>query len=110
MLLAMICEECGQEVESFVCRDCQAKRTRRGMLRHQRRFLETWLAGGIDLRVKRLGGVLHLELFDDRWHSYCDREMFAVTDRAYVRTVPPDLCPDCFKVFDGLVLDLAKEV
>jgi hypothetical protein len=31
------------------------------MLLHQRRFLQTWLAGAIRLRVKRKDGVLHLE-------------------------------------------------
>ena len=109
MLVRMICAECGTEHKGHVCRLCQARRVRAGMLRHQRRFLQTWLAGDIDLRVKRVEGVLHLELFDDRWHSYCDREMFAVQQRAYVRDVPLDLCPKCIEVFDQLVA-AAKEV
>jgi hypothetical protein len=104
----MICPECGIEVKGHVCRACQAKRTRSGMLRHQRRFLQTWLAGEIDLRVKRVDGVLHLELFDDRWHSYCDTEMFAVTQRAYVQQLPADLCPACITIFNELVT-AAKE-
>jgi hypothetical protein len=104
----MICSECGTEVKGHVCRACQAKRTRQGMLRHQRRFLQTWLAGEIDLRVKKLAGVLHLELFDDRWHSYCDTAMFAVSQRQYVRALPADLCPACITIFNELVAK-AKE-
>ena len=104
----MICSECGLELKGQICRACQARRTRQGMLRHQRRFLETWLAGEIDLRVKRLNGVRHLELFDDRWHSYCDTAMFSVTQRDFVRTIPGDLCPDCLRVFHEL-LDKARE-
>jgi hypothetical protein len=99
----MICGECGRKVKGMVCRVCQAARTRRGMLQHQRRFLQTWLEGAIDLRVKRAAGALHLELFDDRWHAYCGAEMFAVTKRDFVRELPADLCPGCLKIFDELV-------
>jgi NMD protein affecting ribosome stability and mRNA decay len=109
MLVRMICTECGREVKGHVCRACQAARTRAGILRHQRRFLQTWLAGEIDLRVKWMGDVLHLELFDDRWHSYCGAEMFEVSQRAFVRDLPADLCPDCAKIFNELVA-AAKEV
>ena len=109
MLVPMICGECGQEVKGHVCRACQARRVRAGMLRHQRRFLMTWVKGQIDLKVKRVEGVLHLELFDDRWHSYCDREMFSVTTREFVKQPPADLCPECRKVFDGLVAEATKE-
>jgi hypothetical protein len=105
----MICTQCGQEVRGHVCRACQALRTRRGILLHQRRFLATWLAGQIDLRVKRIDGVLHLELFDDRWHSYCGVEMFSAVDREFVKLPPADLCAACLKVFDGLIAE-AKEV
>ncbi|HZF24015.1 MAG TPA: hypothetical protein VE030_11195 [Burkholderiales bacterium] len=105
----MICPECGIEVKRHVCRACQAKRTRAGMLRHQRRFLQTWLAGQIELRVKRVAGVLHLELFDDRWHSYCDTEMFSVHQRDFVRELPADLCPACITIFHEQVA-AAKEV
>lgn len=109
MLVAMICGECGQEIEGQVCRECQKKRARLGMLRHQRRFLKTWLAGEIDLRVKRVRGVLHLELFDDRWHSYCDLDTFEVMEREYVKQLPADLCPGCLEVFNSLIAE-AKEV
>jgi hypothetical protein len=105
----MICTECGKELKGHICRECQAKRTRAGMLKHQRRFLQTWLKGDINLRVKRVQGVAHLELFDDRWHSYCDRTMFAESKREFVREIPPDLCAECLKVFDGLIAE-AKEV
>ena len=101
----MQCAECGKDLEGFVCRDCQARRVRAAMLKHQRRFLQTWLDGQIDLRVKRVDGVLHLELYDDRWHSYCDRELFTVRDREYSRDLPADLCPDCLAVFNGLVAE-----
>lgn len=105
----MTCTECGAEHKGYVCRPCQARRVRAGMLRHQRRFLQTWLAGQIDLRVKRVAGTLHLELFDDRWHSYCNREMFSTPHRQYVRELPADLCPDCITIFNELVA-AAKEV
>jgi len=104
----MICQECGNEVKGWVCRPCQAKRTRAGMLRHQRRFLQTWVAGQIDLRVKRLGGVLHLALFDDQWHSYCDTELFAVSRAEVTRQLPADLCAECLKVFNGLVSEAER--
>jgi len=101
----MICTECGVDVKGFVCRACQARRARAGLLKHQRRFLQTWLAGEIQLRVKRLDGVLHLELFDDRWHSYCGVDMFDVFERQFVRAVPGDLCPACITVFNNLVAE-----
>jgi hypothetical protein len=100
----MTCPECGKEIKGYVCRDCQKVRTRHGMLLHQRRFIETWLAGSIDLRIKRKDSVRHLELFDDRWHSYCDIEMFEVTSREFTRTIPDDLCPACLKIFNELVV------
>jgi hypothetical protein len=105
----MKCSECGRDVK-LVCRFCQAARARRGLLLHQRRFLQTWLAGSIHLRVKRAtDGVLHLELFDDRWHSYCDVAMFDVTERQLVKEVPPDLCAACKTVFDELVAKASAE-
>ena len=96
-------------MKRYVCRDCIARRARAGLLRHQRRFLQTWLAGEIQLRVKRLAGQLHLELFDDRWHSYCGKEMFTVFERQFVTELPADLCPECIVVFHQLVHE-AKEV
>jgi len=109
MLVGMICRECGRECK-LVCRSCQAARARRGLLLHQRRFLQTWLAGELPLKVKRtIDGVLHLELFDDRWHSYCDAPMYEVTDRQLVREVPAELCAGCRKVFDELVAKAAVE-
>jgi hypothetical protein len=104
----MICAECGREVER-VCHVCQAARARRGLLRRQRRFLHSWLAGKLELRVKRKDGVLHLELFDDRWHSYCDVAMFDVTEHQKVREIPRDLCPECLKVLDELVFKTKSE-
>jgi hypothetical protein len=105
----MVCPECGREVKR-VCRDCQAARTRRGMLLHQRRFLQTWLAGTLDLRVRQQDGTLHLELFDDRWHGYCGAPMFTVTDRRRVREIPPDLCAECTKIFNDLAQKAGSEV
>ena len=105
----MICIECGREMK-IVCRFCQAARTRRGMLLHQKRFLQTWLVGEIDLRVKRKDGILHLELFDDRWHSYCDLAMFDVPRSEFVKNPPGDLCGDCLKVFKDLVEKAGKSV
>ena len=106
MLVRMICPECGQAIK-LVCRDCQRKRAHRGLLLHQRRFLITWLAGAIELRVRPQGDRLHLELFDDRWHAYCGADMFTVTPRQLVREVPAGLCEDCLKVFDQLVAQYA---
>jgi hypothetical protein len=98
----MICPECGKQVKGYVCYPCQAVRTYKGMILHQRRFLETWLEGTIDLRIKRINGTLHLELFDDRWHAYCGKEMFSVTDREYMKELPPELCPACYEVFQQI--------
>ena len=61
--------------------------------------MQTWLAGEIDLRVKRVQGVTHLELFDDRWHSYCDLAMFEEKKSEFTRELPLELCPDCHKIF-----------
>jgi hypothetical protein len=98
----MLCTKCGREIKR-VCRDCQAKQAHRGMLLHQRRFLQTWMVGGLPLRVRAKGDVVHLELFDDRWHGYCGESMFALTERRLVRQLPPDMCPECVKVFHELV-------
>jgi len=98
-----ICPECGCEVK-LVCRDCQRKRARRGLLQHQRRFLQTWLAGETELRIRPFAGVTHLELFDDRWHAYCGADMFTGAElRQRVRELPGDLCSECRSVFDELV-------
>ena len=102
----MLCNQCGNTSKGVVCIPCRTRRTRIGMLVHQRRFLETWLTGGIPLRVTRADGVPHLQLFDDRWHTYCDIELFAVppvTERH--QEVPEDLCRDCLTTF----LQLADE-
>jgi hypothetical protein len=72
------------------------------MLLHQRRFVETWLQGTIDLRIKRFNGTLHLELFDDRWHAYCGAAMFSVVNREFHRDLPVDLCPECYQVFQRI--------
>jgi hypothetical protein len=98
----MTCVSCGKEVKR-VCRDCQAKRARDGMLLHQRRFLQTWLAGGIELRVREYNGSPHIELFDDRWHSYCGIPMMTLTNRRRVRELPDEVCTECREVFQGLV-------
>jgi hypothetical protein len=104
----MICTRCGRGVKR-VCRDCQAAQARTGLLMHQRRFLQTWLAGEIDLRVRDQLGRLHLELFDDRWHSYCGVAMFDVTERRRVRDLPPELCADCVNIFNELVAKAGSE-
>jgi hypothetical protein len=104
----MICTECGREVKR-VCRDCQRDRAYRGLLLHQRRFLQTWLAGAIELRVRTYDGALHMELFDDRWHAYCGAAMMQYTERRRVRELPADLCPGCLKVFNELTAKAAVE-
>ena len=105
----MICTECGREVKR-VCADCRAKRARAGMLLHQRRFLQTWLAGGIDLRVRRKGDTLHAELYDDRWHAFCGIDMYENPALVFMRQMPADICPDCRAVFDQLVDQARQEV
>lgn len=94
-----VCDRCGQDYEGFYCANCEALRSRNGLLAHQRRFIETWAAGLIDLRLKNSGGALHLELYDDRWHSYCGKPMFDTPDRTFAKDLPVDLCPDCAAVF-----------
>jgi hypothetical protein len=103
MLVGMICGECGATVKR-VCRDCQALRARAGMLMHQRRFLQTWAVNGIDLRVRDVDGVCHLELFDDMWHGYCGHPLPLVgSPRRRVRVLPADLCSGCRTVLDELL-------
>jgi hypothetical protein len=104
----MICKQCGREIKR-VCRDCQAAQAYRGMLMHQRRFLQTWLAGQIELRVRPQGDVLHLELFDDRWHGYCGATMFVLTPRRLVRNIPADLCPACLTILNELAAKASQE-
>lgn len=103
----MTCPECKREFKGFVCRDCQQKRVRIGMLLHQRRFVETWQEGMIDLRLKRRAGILHLELWDDCWHAYCGCELFAITAREFRRELPPDLCGQCYHAFQEIRAQLA---
>jgi hypothetical protein len=104
----VICGECGATVKR-VCRDCQARRARNGLLLHQRRFLQTWAVKAIDLRMRDFDGVPHVELFDDPWHGYCGMALsptgphLATTGRRRVRELPADLCPACRRVFDQLL-------
>jgi hypothetical protein len=98
----MTCPECHREFKGFVCRVCQQKRQRIGILLHQHRFVQTWQQGMIDLRLKRRAGVLHLELFDDAWHAYCGCELFGVTARDFRRELPPDLCRPCYDAFQEI--------
>jgi hypothetical protein len=35
--------------------------------------------------------------------------MFVITERSFLKEPPADLCPECLKVFNGLVAE-AKEV
>lgn len=93
----------------LVCRDCQAAQARRGLLLHQRRFLQTYLAGKLSLRVREQQGKLHLELYDDRWHGYCGTPLFNVTPRRLVSELPPEICTECRATFDGLLAAAAKE-
>ena len=105
----MICETCGREVKR-VCRECQRERARAGLLLHQRPFLRTWLAGTIELRVREYNGATHIELFDDRWHSYCYLDMFEHPERRRrVRELPAELCVQCRKIFDELVAKASQE-
>lgn len=113
----MICATCGREVKR-VCRDCQADRARSGILEHQRRFLETWLQGTMDLRLRLFGGVWHLELFDARWHAYCGARLFqsGSADYSYppgerrrTKELPPDLCSGCTQIFNELVTKARTE-
>lgn len=56
------------------------------------------------MRVTRKAGVPHLQLFDDRWHTYCDIDLCAVppvTEKH--QEVPEDLCGECLTVFRQLV-------
>lgn len=100
----MTCPECGRQGKGVVCAFCRARRTRAGMLLHQRRFLETWLEGGIQLRIRRKNLQAHLELFDDRWHTYCGIDLFDVPpQREHVRELPADLCRQCRMVFEDLL-------
>jgi hypothetical protein len=102
ILVCVICADCGRTVKR-VCRDCQAVRARNGMLMHQRRFLQTWAASAIDMRVRDFDGTTHLELFDDPWHAYCGAALPVATGRRRVRTLPADLCTDCRAMLDQLL-------
>jgi hypothetical protein len=96
------CADCGLPMRR-VCRDCQQRRARAGLLLHQRRFLQTWAVGQIDLRLRDWDGVTHVELYDDPWHAFCGVTLLLATGRRRTRTFPVDVCPGCRDVFDGLV-------
>jgi hypothetical protein len=98
----MNCPECGQLMKR-VCRRCQAVRARNGMLLHQRRFLQTWAVGAIQLRLREFDGVTHIELFDDPWHGYCGAALLLGSERRRVRSMPSDICSGCRAVFDELL-------
>jgi hypothetical protein len=93
----------------LVCRSCQRERARAGMLLHQRRFLQTWIAGNIELRLRYQDGTLHIELFDDRWHAYCGADMYVVTPRERRLDLPPEVCPACRATLEKLAAQASRE-
>jgi hypothetical protein len=109
MLEGVICNTCGREVK-LVCADCRAERSYQGLLLHQRRFLQTWESGALDLRVRYQDNVRHLELFDARWHAFCGATMFQPTPRERVRALPADTCASCVQVFERLVAASREEL
>lgn len=105
----MICNSCGAESKGVVCVPCRISRTRAGLLLHQRRFVETFLKGSMRLRVREKAGAAHIELFDDRWHTYCDIELFDVAPNPELRQeIGPDVCAECRRVFDGIAEQVIK--
>jgi|AmaraimetP72IA01_FD_contig_31_598142_length_2127_multi_19_in_0_out_0_3 hypothetical protein len=105
----MICPECGAQVR-MVCAACRAKRQRIGILLHQRRFLEAWRGGSLQLRTREKNGAVHVELFDDRWHAYCGIDLFDVPPQpVLVRELPADLCGACRAILDEQLANI-KEI
>jgi hypothetical protein len=102
-MATMTCPQCGRTYKGVVCIDCREARARAGLLLHQRRFLQTWAVGQIELRIADKEGLLHVQLFDDRWHAYCGATLFEIVQRERNRDLPPAICSECARVFHELV-------
>jgi hypothetical protein len=79
------------------------QRYRSGIELHQRRFLQTWALGQIKLWTATKDGSIPIQLFDDRWHTYCGIDLFGVIPRDRSQDIPPAVCGDCLTAFKGLL-------
>jgi hypothetical protein len=102
-ITSMTCKECGRTFKGVICIACREARARAGILLHQRRFLQTWQLGQIELRLASKTDLVHIQLFDDRWHAYCGAELFGIVPRDRNRELPPAVCSECSRVFHELV-------
>lgn len=105
----MICTECGYQCKGVVCPKCRERRCYNGMILHQRRFIETWMEGNIELHYAIRDLLQHLVLFDDRWHTYCGLDLFHVLARDYSAEIPADLCPQCRTILEELIQRVKQE-
>jgi hypothetical protein len=55
------------------------------------------------LRLATKNDLVHVQLFDDRWHAYCGAELFEIVPRGRSRELPPALCSGCARVFHELL-------
>lgn len=101
----MICKTCGRSIWRS-CPHCAAAKE---LLRAERGYLRTWSAGAIELRLRDFKGSTHLELFSDRWRSYCGKPLFTFegvvcppASRRRVKQFPAHVCADCRKIFNEL--------
>ena len=99
----MTCTQCGRNFKGVICVACREARGRSGILLHQRRFLQTWSIGQIELRLARKDDLVHVQLFDDRWHAYCGRTLFEIVPRERSQDLPGAVCSECARVFKDLV-------
>jgi hypothetical protein len=82
-------------------------RQRSGIELHQRRFLITWKLGQIKLFVATKNDLVHVQLFDDRWHTYCGIDLFDISERDRSQEMPPGVCGDCYAAFQRLLAQYA---
>jgi hypothetical protein len=79
----------------------------KAMLEYQRLMLPAVLDGRGEYKLARLSdGLVHLELFGDRHHSYCGASLAKVTKRfrsSHVALAQKRLCIVCRTVLDTLL-------
>jgi hypothetical protein len=64
-----------------LCGKCLEQSSHKAMLEYQRLMLPAVLDGRGEYRLARADGLVHLELFGDRNHSYCGASLAKVTKR-----------------------------
>lgn len=113
----MNCPNCSNPIpdDKLACPSCVQRRSWQAYLDQQKKLLPVLLEGRYPLSVRatRVQAERHIALLGDPYHAWCGRP---VSPR--MRWKPEEvsenffdsICPECRKVFDKLVAELADEI